>query len=112
MVLSRGKNFFLLEWTGKGGIDDGPPVGFCLRNLTMSLNKIASAIAEALPRDLSGDVRRNIHAAVQSVLEKMDLVTREELEVQEKVLLRTREKLEALELRITELEQNPDLPSD
>ena len=38
----------------------------------------------------------------------MDLVTREELEVQEKILLRTREKLEALEARITELEQNPD----
>ena len=42
----------------------------------------------------------------------MDLVTREELEVQEKVLLRTREKLEALETRITELEQNTDPSSD
>ena len=78
----------------------------------MPLNKIASAIAEVLPRDLSGDVRRNINAAVQSVLEKMDLVTREELEVQEKILFRTREKLEALEARITDLEQNPDPPSD
>ena len=78
----------------------------------MSLNKIAAAIAEALPGDLSGDVRRNINAAVQSVLEKMDLVTREEIEVQEKILLRTREKLEALEVRITELEQNKDPPSD
>ena len=78
----------------------------------MPLNKIASAIAEVLPRDLSGDVRRNIDAAVQSVLEKMDLVTREELEVQEKVLLRTREKLEALETRITELEQNTDPSGD
>ena len=72
----------------------------------MSLNKIASAIAEALPKELSGDVRRNIDAAIRSVLEKMDLVTREELEVQEKVLLRTRQKLEALEDRITELEKN------
>jgi len=78
----------------------------------MTLNKIVSAIAEALPRDLSGDVRKNINTAVQSVLEKMDLVTREELEVQEKILLRTREKLEVLETRITELEQNPDPPSD
>ena len=78
----------------------------------MPLNKIAAAIAEALPGDLSGDLRRNINAAVQSVLEKMDLVMREELEVQEKVLLRTREKLEALETRITELEQNTDPSSD
>ena len=112
MVLSRGKNFFLLKWAGKDDIDDDPPVSFCPRNLIMSLNKIASAIAEALPRDLSGDVRRNIHAAVQSVLEKMDLVTREEIEVQEKVLLRTRQKLEALEIRIAELEQDPNSPSD
>ena len=73
----------------------------------MSLNKIASAIAEALPKELSGDVRRNIDAAIRPVLEKMDLVTREELEVQEKVLLRTRQKLEALEDRIAELEKNP-----
>ena len=78
----------------------------------MSLNKIASAIAEALPGDLPGEVRKNIHAAVQSVLEKMDLVTREELELQEKVLLRTREKLESLEARISDLEQSPDPPSN
>ena len=78
----------------------------------MSLNKIAAAIAEALPGDMSGDVRRNINAAVQAVLEKMDLVTREEIEVQEKILLRTREKLEALEVRITELEQAKDPSSD
>ena len=42
----------------------------------------------------------------------MDLVSREELDVQEKVLQRTREKLEALESRITELEQKLSTPSD
>ena len=78
----------------------------------MPLNKIAAAISEALPGDLSGDGRRTINAAVQSVLEKMDLVTREELEVHEKILRRTRDKLEVLEARSTELEKNPDLPSD
>ena len=70
----------------------------------MPFNKIVSSIVDALPSDLPNDVRKNIHAAVQSVFEKMDLVTREELEVQEKVLLRTREKLEAVEVRIAELE--------
>ena len=109
---SRRKQFVLLEWTGKDRIDDDSPFGFCPRNLVMPLSKFASAIAEALPGDLSGEVRRNIHTAVQSVLEKMDLITREELEVQEKVLLRTREKLEALEALITELEQKPAPPSD
>ena len=79
--------------------------------MTISLNKIASAIADALPSDLPGDMRRNIYAAVRTVLERMDLVTREELEVQEKVLLRTREKLEAIEQRILELEKGPNLPN-
>jgi hypothetical protein len=78
----------------------------------MPLNKITSAIAEALPENLSKDVRRNIHAAVQSVLEKMDLVTREELQVQEKVLLRSRDKLEEMEARINQLEQNRDRVKD
>ena len=73
----------------------------------MPLNKIVSSIVEALPSNMPADVRKNIHAAVQSVFEKMDLVTREELEVQEKVLLRTRKKLEALEAQIVELEDNP-----
>jgi hypothetical protein len=102
----------LLEWCDEDWNYSDPSFGVCPKNLIMSLSKIASAIAEALPQDLSGDVRRNINAAVQSVLEKMDLVTREELEVQEKILLRTREKLEVLEARITELEQNPGPPSD
>jgi len=78
----------------------------------MSINKIAAAIAEALPGDLPGEMRKNINAAVQSVLEKMDIVTREELEVQEKVLLRTREKLEALEVRISDLETQSDSEQD
>ena len=74
----------------------------------MPLNKIAAAIAEALPGNLPGEMRKNINATVQSVLEKMDIVTREELEIQEKVLLRTREKLEALEVRISDLEKQLD----
>ena len=78
----------------------------------MSINKIAAAIAEALPGDLPGEMRKNIDTAVQSVLVKMDVVTREELEVQEKVLLRTREKLEALEVRISDLEKTVDSEQD
>ena len=52
----------------------------------MSLNKIAAAIADILPGDLSDEVRKSINIGVQSVLEKMELVTREEFEIQEKVL--------------------------
>ena len=71
----------------------------------MPLRKIAEAVVDVLPKDIARDVRGNTRVVVQSALEKMDLVSREELDIQEKVLQRTREKLEALEIRIIELEQ-------
>ena len=78
----------------------------------MRFRKIAEAIVDVLPKDIAKDVRGNTRVVVQSALEKMDLVSREELDVQEKVLQRTREKLEALEVRITELEQKLSVSSD
>ncbi len=78
----------------------------------MPLRKIAEAIVDVLPQNIAKDVRSNTRVVVQSALEKMDLVSREELDVQEKVLQRTREKLEALDARITELEQTLSTRSD
>jgi len=78
----------------------------------MPLRKIAEAIVDVLPKEIAKDVRGNTRVVVQSALEKMDLASREELDVQEKVLQRTREKLEALESRIAELEQKLSTPSD
>ena len=71
----------------------------------MSLRRIAETIADALPGDIARDVRDNSRVGVQSALEKMDLVSREELDIQEKVLQRTRQKVEALEIRVAELEE-------
>ena len=71
----------------------------------MTFDRIAAAIDTALPVELTEDVRKNVRAALSSTLEKMDLVTREEMEVQEKVLLRTREKLESLLIRLDQLER-------
>ena len=73
----------------------------------MTFDRIAAAIATALPVELTEDVRKNVRAALSSVLEKMDLVTRDEMEVQEKVLRRTREKLESLLIRLDQLEREP-----
>jgi BMFP domain-containing protein YqiC len=70
----------------------------------MILKDLAGAVNAVLPERLSEDVRRNVRAAVRSAFENMDLVSREELEVQRQVLLRTREKLEMLEKRVAELE--------
>ncbi len=71
----------------------------------MLLKDLAGAVNAMLPERMGEDVRRNVRAAVRAALEDMDLVSREELEVQRQVLLRTRRKLEALEARVAELER-------
>lgn len=70
------------------------------------VEKFFESIASALPGDLSEDVRRNIKATIRGACENLDLVTREELEVQEEVLKRTREKVELLEQQVSELEKS------
>jgi ubiquinone biosynthesis accessory factor UbiK len=55
-------------------------------------------------QELRDELQQNFKAVLQSGLTKLDLVTREEFEVQRAVLLRTREKLEELQRAVTELE--------
>ncbi len=69
------------------------------------LDQVSAAVSNVLPSQLSSDVKKNMRAALQSALEGLDLVTREELEVQEAVLTRTREKLQELEKKIAALEE-------
>jgi len=74
-----------------------------------SVESIARKLAEAVPeglRSVREDLENNFRAVLRSSLSKLDLVTREEFEVQEAVLAKTREKLEALEARLKELENN------
>ncbi len=56
------------------------------------------------PSVLQADVERALRTALERSLAKMNLVTREELDVQTAVLARTREKLEALEKTVAALE--------
>ena len=67
----------------------------------MTLKKnIQKKITESIPEDidaLKGDLKQNIQAVIEAQLKKLDLVTREEFEIQELILKRTREKLEKLE---------------
>ena len=65
--------------------------------------KMPSGLASGF-QDLQSDVEQNIRAAIEANLKKLNLVTREEFDVQQKVLQRTREKLELLEAKITEME--------
>lgn len=68
------------------------------------LEQIMDAVMRLLPRT-PDDVKRNLRAALTDVLNRFDLVTREELEVQEAVLQRTRARLADMERRIAELER-------
>lgn len=72
-----------------------------------SIEDLASKLADAVPeglRSMRRDLEENFRSVLQTGLGKLDLVTREEFEVQEAVLARTREKLEALEERVKEYE--------
>jgi len=66
--------------------------------------KLAAAVPEGL-RSVREDLEHNFRTVLRSSLSKLDLVTREEFEVQEAVLARTREKLEALEAKLAQHEQ-------
>jgi hypothetical protein len=68
---------------------------------------LARRLSAALPsgaRELQSDVEKNLRIVLQASLSKLDLVTREEFDVQARVLARTREKLDKLEKTISELE--------
>ncbi len=69
---------------------------------------IAQRLNNAVPegmRVLQQDVDRNLRAAVQATLNRLDLVTREEFEIQTKVLARTRAKLDAMTHQVAALEE-------
>ena len=74
------------------------------------IENLAKRLADSVPeslRSVRNDLEENFRSVLQSGLSKLELVTREEFEVQEAVLARTREKLIALEARIAEFEKNP-----
>ena len=69
------------------------------------LSEIASAVNAILPASFTDEMRKSVQIAVLSTIRKMNLVTREEVEEQEKTLLQLREKIEAMEELTTELQR-------
>jgi BMFP domain-containing protein YqiC len=72
------------------------------------IDELAERLSATLPggfRTLQGDVSKSLRAGLEAGLSKLDLVTREEFEVQAAVLSRTREKLKQLEQRVKVLEE-------
>lgn len=82
------------------------------------LDELARRLSSLVPPGLRGEsahelraeLQQNFRAVLQTGLSRLDLVTREEFEVQRAVLLRTREKLEHLERTVGELEGQLDSP--
>ena len=70
-------------------------------NIFDDISAKLSAVAESGP---AKDIEKNMRALLAQGFSKLDLVTREEFDIQAQVLLRAREQLTALEARVTELE--------
>ena len=71
------------------------------------LDDISRRMSDNLPRgiqSLQDEVQRNLRMGLESALGRLNLVTREEFEIQQAVLQRTRAKLKALEARVADLE--------
>lgn len=68
------------------------------------LDEVGAKVREILAASPARDLENNLRAMLRSVFERLELATREQLDVQERVLARTREKLSALEARVAELE--------
>jgi BMFP domain-containing protein YqiC len=65
-----------------------------------------SKVGDAIRNSPAQEIEKNVRAMMNQGFQKMDLVTRDEFELQAKVLSKTREKLEALEFKVAEMEKH------
>ena len=73
-------------------------------NKSNFFSDLQSKINQAIENSPAKDIEKNVKAMMSQGFSKLDLVTREEFDVQAAVLAKTRARLEALELRVAELE--------
>jgi len=69
------------------------------------IDDLSNRLSELIAKTPAADIKKNTHALLSGLFAKMDLVTREEFDVQTAVLARTRAKLVELEERVTLLEK-------
>jgi BMFP domain-containing protein YqiC len=86
-----------------GGFQESP-----CRSLPMNpssvFDQISEKLSEIAAQSPARDIEKNVRAMATSAFARLDLVTREEFDVQAQMLLRAREQLNALERRVAELE--------
>ena len=71
---------------------------------TRFLDELQKKIAELIAASPAKDIEKNLRALLSSAFSRLDLVTREEFDVQQDVLGRTRDKLQEMEARVAEME--------
>ena len=76
------------------------------------LEEIAKQVSDAIPegvKNVGGEVERKVKQILQAQLQKLNMVSREEFDVQANVLLRAREKLTALQKQVSEIENQLEI---
>jgi BMFP domain-containing protein YqiC len=76
-----------------------------------TLDELAARIGKAFEASPAKDIEKNIKTMLQSGLTRLDLVTRQEFDIQAEVLRKTREKVERLEARVAALEAGAPPPA-
>jgi BMFP domain-containing protein YqiC len=71
------------------------------------LDEISTKVNDLVAQSPVKDVEKNLRVLLAGVFTRLDLVTRDEFNVQQEMLMRTREKLTKLEARVVELEDKP-----
>jgi len=74
------------------------------------IDRIMAEVRQRVPMagEIAGEVEHNLRAVLSEAISRLDLITREEFDAQQRVLTRTRERLEALEQEVAELERRLD----
>lgn len=72
---------------------------------TKFLDELNRRVSELIAASPARDIEKNLRALMSSSFSRLDLVTREEFDIQQEVLQRTREKLTQMEARVAELEE-------
>ncbi len=72
---------------------------------TRFLDELNKKVSELLAASPAKDIEKNLRALLSSAFSRLDLVTREEFDIQQEVLGRTRDKLQQMEARVAEMEK-------
>ena len=74
------------------------------------IDRIMAEVRQRVPMagEIAGEMEHNLRAVLSEAISRLDLISREEFDAQQRVLPRTRERLEALEQEVAELERRLD----